>query len=194
MKEQTAKRRWPLLIAAVAAGILLLVSTVGGARAALTIKSDEEAESVDDQAQKEEIPAEGAVASGKFKDVKSSDWYGKYADKAAEYGLMTGYAAGKDANGNNTMYRLGHFFFVINPDFFMGGDVFRKTAGDICRGLRASEKAPGQERIYTAGEKEWIAWQERKDKGVPVGESLQKEFTALRDELGLPYRFDFEKQ
>ena len=41
MKEQTAKRRWPLLIAAVAAGILLLVSTVGGARAALTIKSDE---------------------------------------------------------------------------------------------------------------------------------------------------------
>ncbi len=102
--------------------------------------------------------------------------------------------SGKDANGNNTMYRLGHFFFVINPDFFMGGDVFRKTAGDICRGLRASEKAPGQERIYTAGEKEWIAWQERKDKGVPVGESLQKEFTALRDELGLPYRFDFEKQ
>ena len=41
MKAQTAKRRWPLLVAAVAAGILLLVSTVGGARAALTIKSDE---------------------------------------------------------------------------------------------------------------------------------------------------------
>lgn len=41
MKEQTAKRRWPLLVAALAAGILLLVSTVGGARAALTIKSDE---------------------------------------------------------------------------------------------------------------------------------------------------------
>ena len=75
--------------------------TINENKSSLTIKSDEEAETVEDQAQKEEIPAEGAVASGKFKDVKSSDWYGKYADKAAEYGLMTGYAAGKDANGND---------------------------------------------------------------------------------------------
>ena len=59
-------------------------------------------------------------------------------------------------------------------------------------GLRASTKAPGAERIYTAGEKEWLAWQERKDKGVPVGESIQKEFVALRDRFGLPYRFPFE--
>lgn len=53
-------------------------------------------------------------------------------------------------------------------------------------------KAPGEERIYTAGEKEWIAWNERKDKGVPVGESIQKELIALRDEFGLDYRFPFE--
>ena len=97
--------------------------------------------------------------------------------------------SGKDENGNNAMYRLGHFFFVINPEFFMGLDTFKKTAGDICRGLRASEKAPGAERIYTAGEKEYLAWQERQDKGVPVGEAIQKEFIALRDELKLPYRF-----
>ena len=83
--------------------------------------------------------------------------------------------SGKNPDGSNRMYRLGHFFFVINPEFFMGLDTFKKTAGDICRGLRASEKAPGAERIYTAGEKEWLAWQERKDKGVPVGETVQKE-------------------
>ena len=100
---------------------------------------------------------------------------------------------GKDADGNNAFYRLGHFFFVINPDFFMGVDTFKKTAGDICRGLRASEKAPGAERIYTAGEKEWLAWQERKDKGVPVGETIQKEFIALRDKFGLDYKFPFEE-
>ena len=101
--------------------------------------------------------------------------------------------SGKDAEGNNRMYRLGHFFFVINPEFFMGLDTFKETAGGICRGLRASEKAPGEERIYTAGEKEYLAWQERKDKGVPVGEAIQKEFIALRDEFGLDYRFPFEK-
>ncbi len=101
--------------------------------------------------------------------------------------------SGKDADGNNRMYRLGHFFFVINPAFFMGLDTFRRTAGGICRDLRSSEKAPGAERIYTAGEKEWLAWQERKDKGVPVGESIQKEMVELRDRLDLPYRFPFEK-
>lgn len=100
--------------------------------------------------------------------------------------------SGKDENGNNRMYHLGHFFFVINPEFFMGLDTFRKTAGDICRALRASEKAPGAERIYTAGEKEYLAWQDRRNKGVPVGETIQKEFIALRDECGLDYKFPFE--
>jgi len=100
---------------------------------------------------------------------------------------------GKDKDGNTQMYRLGHFFFVINPEFFMGLDTFKKTAGGICRDLRASEKAPGAERIYTAGEKEHLAWLDRKDKGVPVGEAIQKEFIALRDEFKLPYKFPFEK-
>lgn len=100
---------------------------------------------------------------------------------------------GKDENGNNCMHHLGHFFFVINPEFFMGLDTFKKTAGDICRGLRNSEKVPGAEHIYTAGEKEHLAWLERRDKGVPVGESIQKEFIALRDECGLDYHFPFEK-
>ena len=100
--------------------------------------------------------------------------------------------SGKDAQGNNQMYRLGHFFFVINPEFFMGLDTFKKTAGGICRRLRDSKKAPGVDRIYTAGEKEWLAWQDRKDKGVPVGESIQKEILAVRDELKLPYHFPFE--
>ena len=101
--------------------------------------------------------------------------------------------SGKNPDGTNRMYRLGHFFFVINPEFFGGLDVFKKTAGDICRTLRASKKAPGAERIYTAGEKEWLAWQERKDKGVPVGETIQKELTGLRDRFHLPYRFSFEE-
>ena len=100
---------------------------------------------------------------------------------------------GKDENGKTQMYRLGHFFFVINPEFFMGLETFEKTAGGICRDLRASAKAPGAERIYTAGEKEHLAWLDRKDKGVPVGEAIQKEFIALRDEFKLPYKFPFEK-
>ena len=95
-------------------------------------------------------------------------------------------------DGSPQMYHLGHFFFVVDPEAFMGAETFRKTAGDICRALRASEKAPGQERIYTAGEKEYLAWLNRKDKGVPVGKSVQHELIEVRDELGLGYTFPFE--
>jgi LDH2 family malate/lactate/ureidoglycolate dehydrogenase len=100
---------------------------------------------------------------------------------------------GLTPEGKPQMFHIGHFFFVMDPDAFAGGDVFRRTAGDICRALRASAKAPGHDRIYTAGEKEHLTWLERKDKGVPVSEAVQKELLALRDKHKLPYRFPFEK-
>jgi LDH2 family malate/lactate/ureidoglycolate dehydrogenase len=96
-------------------------------------------------------------------------------------------------NGKAAPYRLGHFFLAIDTEAFMGLEAFKKTAGEILRELRASKKAPGCPRIYTAGEKEYLAWLERKDKGVPVNESVQRELIAVRDELGLEaYRFPFE--
>ena len=98
---------------------------------------------------------------------------------------------GIDESGNSRMYHLGHFFFVVDPDAFMGRDVFKKIAGDICRALRSSKKAPGSDRIYTAGEKEYLTWLDRRDKGVPVGEAVQKEILEVCEELGLDYHFDF---
>ena len=100
---------------------------------------------------------------------------------------------GTDESGNPAMYHLGHFFFVVDPDAFVGRESFKKTAGDILRALRSSRKAEGCDRIYTAGEKEYIAWLDRKDKGVPVGESVQKDFMTIRDKYGLPFTFPFEK-
>ncbi len=100
---------------------------------------------------------------------------------------------GVGEDGKPQMYHLGHFFFVVDPDAFMGRETFKKIAGDICRALRASEKAPGYDRIYTAGEKEYLAWLDRKDKGVPVGEAVQKELVMLRDKLNLDYKFPFEE-
>ena len=99
---------------------------------------------------------------------------------------------GRDEAGNLTPYHLGHFFLVIDPEAFLGLDTFKKTCGDILRGLRASQKAPGCERIYTAGEKEYLVWLERKEKGVPLGEAVQRDILTVRDKLGLSYRFPFE--
>ena len=100
--------------------------------------------------------------------------------------------SGMSENGEKQPYKLGHFFMVIDPDAFMGQEEFRKTAGSILRDLRNSEKAPGHDRIYTAGEKEYLVWLERKDKGVPVGEAVLKEFIELRDRYGLDYTFPDE--
>jgi LDH2 family malate/lactate/ureidoglycolate dehydrogenase len=99
---------------------------------------------------------------------------------------------GVSEDGKPQMYHLGHFFFVIDPDAFTGREEFKKIAGDICRALRASKKAPGESRIYTAGEKEYLVWLERKDKGVPVSKSVQKDILEVRDKLGLDYHFPFE--
>ena len=101
--------------------------------------------------------------------------------------------SGFDADGKRRPYGLGHFFMVINPDFFVGEKEFRKTCGDILRELRASEKAPGHDRIYTAGEKAYMTSVFRKDKGVPIGEAVQKEFIEVRDKYNLDYKFPFEK-
>lgn len=101
---------------------------------------------------------------------------------------------GADLTGNKAPYHLGHFFLVIDPEAFMGLDSFQKTCGDILRALRASAKAPGQTRIYTAGEKEYLTWLARKDRGVPLGEAVQKDIISVRDALGLPYVFSFEER
>ncbi|MDP4133385.1 MAG: Ldh family oxidoreductase [Bacillota bacterium] len=101
--------------------------------------------------------------------------------------------SGIDENGGKMKYHLGHFFIAIDTEAFMGLESFKKTAGNICRDLRNSTKAPGNERIYTAGEKEYEVWLKRKDSGVPINDAVQKELISVRDELGLTkYKFPFE--
>ncbi|OQA50290.1 MAG: putative oxidoreductase YjmC [Firmicutes bacterium ADurb.Bin300] len=96
-------------------------------------------------------------------------------------------------NGEKIPFHLGHFFIAIDTNAFMGTQQFRKTAGEICRALRASKKAPGQDRIYTAGEKEYEVWLTRKESGVPINPAVQKEFITVRDSLKLnKYKFPWE--
>ncbi len=101
---------------------------------------------------------------------------------------------GVDENGKKIPILLGHFFIAINTDFFLGETLFRKVAGSILRDLRNSRKAPGEERIYTAGEKEYLAWQYRKDHGCPVPETLQKQMSELRDRWDLDFHFAWDKK
>jgi len=90
----------------------------------------------------------------------------------------------------NFLKMLSGIFIAIDIEAFTSLDSFKKITGDILRELRNSQKAPGADKIYTAGEKEYLAWLERKDKGVPVNEELQKDIIAMKNELGLT-QYDF---
>ena len=120
-----------------------------------------------------------ALAVEFFSSILQDGAYGKALD-------------GKDENGNIRPYQLGHWFIAIDTEHFMGEEIARKKAGEICRSMRASKKAPNAERIYTAGEKEYEIGLARKD-GVPINESVQKELSQIRDELKLTsYVFPWE--
>lgn len=110
---------------------------------------------------------------------------------AALQGGVFLHALSGEKDGKKVPHALGHFFTAIDINAFTELDEFKKTTGDILRALRASKKAPGQERIYTAGEKEYLTSIERGKHGVPVGESLQKDILDLVKELDLDYDFPF---
>ncbi|MBA7692980.1 hypothetical protein ES703_101555 [subsurface metagenome] len=60
------------------------------------------------------------------------------------------------------------------------------------RDLRNSKKVPDKERIYTAGEKEYIAEQQRVKTGIPINKNLQQDILTMQKELGLTqYKFPF---
>ena len=72
-------------------------------------------------------------------------------------------------------------------------ESFKKTAGNILRELRSSKKMPGQERIYTAGEKEYLVWLDRQEKGAPLNKKLQGQILEIQKELNLTgYDFPFD--
>ena len=100
---------------------------------------------------------------------------------------------GFNADGSKRPYHLGHFFIAIDIAAFIEPAEFKKASGEILRQLRNSKRAPGEQKIYTAGEKEYLNWLERCDKGVPVPAVLQKQMLQLKKELDLQqYKFPFE--
>lgn len=92
-------------------------------------------------------------------------------------------------DGKKVPYPLGHFFIAIDISSFNEPDDFKKITGNILRELRASKKMPGHNRIFTAGEKEYLVWLERKTNGIPVNEALQKEIKDLCISLNLKHDY-----
>ena len=101
--------------------------------------------------------------------------------------------SGFDANGKMIPYPLGHFFIAIDIEHFVPIAVFKRIAGAIMKDLRNSEKAPGSDRIYTAGEKEYLARKYRMEHGCPVPPTLQEVLTECRERWDLDFEFPWDE-
>lgn len=99
---------------------------------------------------------------------------------------------GYDKDRKPIPFMVGHFFMAINIESFVSLDEFKHNTGEILRSLRASRKAPGHSRIYTANQKEYEMEKHVRQHGVLVIPNLQKDIIALREMLAITnYDFPF---
>jgi len=89
------------------------------------------------------------------------------------------------ADGSRRPYMLGHFFLAIDIEHFIPLDLSRRITGQIMRALQNARKAPGEERIYVAGEKEHENEKRIRKEGIFVNPNLRRELQVMRDELNI---------
>jgi L-2-hydroxycarboxylate dehydrogenase (NAD+) len=90
---------------------------------------------------------------------------------------------GFDEEGGTRPHMLGHFFLAIDVEHFIPLPLFKQIVGGMLRELQGSRKAPGEERIYVAGEKEYEKQREVREMGIPVNENLKRTLQFMRDAL-----------
>jgi L-2-hydroxycarboxylate dehydrogenase (NAD+) len=133
---------------------------------------------------------------GKGEDTAGYKGYGyatvvELLSAALQNGIFLRDTLGIEEDGQKRL-KVGHFFLAINTEAFIGKDKFKKTAGNIMRGLRSAKLDPNEKKIYTAGEKEFLAERSRRKSGIPLNKSLQNDIKIMQKELGLmKYKFDF---
>jgi LDH2 family malate/lactate/ureidoglycolate dehydrogenase len=89
---------------------------------------------------------------------------------------------GKPAPGN-----VGHFFGALSVDSFLPRAMFEQRMDDIIHDLKTSPKAPGQNRIYIHGEKQFEIEDERRRNGIPLSEPVLDPLRKLADDLQVAF-------
>ncbi|MGV8831207.1 MAG: Ldh family oxidoreductase [Devosia sp.] len=68
----------------------------------------------------------------------------------------------------STPRNMGHFVMVIDPDKFVGREIFGMMMTRYLANLRAAPVRPGGERVMAPGDREWETVARRTAEGVPV--------------------------
>lgn len=68
----------------------------------------------------------------------------------------------------STPRNMGHFVLVIDPDKFVGRELFGAMITRYLFNLRSAAVRPGAERVMAPGDREWEEMAARREAGVPV--------------------------
>lgn len=89
----------------------------------------------------------------------------------------------------STPRRLGHFFVVIDPLRFVPAELYEAGMNAYLTDLR-SQPAHAGKQVMAPGDREWKVEAHRRRHGIPVTESLEREFVNLAKQLCVqPLRF-----
>ena len=84
-----------------------------------------------------------------------------------------------------------HGFMAIDPAIFGSPEDIKAHFSAYLETLRESPKADGQDRIYTHGEKEHFAMEDRKKNGINVNENTVREMIDMAEYLHMDYKAYF---
>jgi LDH2 family malate/lactate/ureidoglycolate dehydrogenase len=82
-----------------------------------------------------------------------------------------------------------HTFMVLDPDCFIGREVFKKNVDAYIESIKGSGKAKNTSEILMPGEPEHRTEVERLKTGIPIAQNTIKELRALGESLGLSLDF-----
>lgn len=69
---------------------------------------------------------------------------------------------------SSTPRNMGHFVLVIDPDKFVGREMFGAMITRYLASLRSAAVRPGAERVMAPGDREWEEMARRQAEGVPI--------------------------
>jgi L-2-hydroxycarboxylate dehydrogenase (NAD+) len=102
-------------------------------------------------------------------------------------GAAYGTGIGSPASTAPPPLNIGHFFMAIQIDAFRQTMHFKSDMDGLIAQLKGAPKAPGKDRIYIHGEKEFEQMRQNTHSGIPliapVVETLQRE----GDKVGVPF-------
>jgi L-2-hydroxycarboxylate dehydrogenase (NAD+) len=86
--------------------------------------------------------------------------------------------------------RISHFFAAFSIDGFRDAEQFKADMDTELRAFKDSQKAPGADRIYVAGEIEHEKTIENRRNGVPVHVKVWDGLQKMAGELGIPFEIE----